>query len=185
MGLMDTLDLSVFKRSETWKAFVIAAMMFVTISFAALSMFDNLDEIFQSDAEPEPIPNIAFESLNRTGIESPLVNETGWFNMDDLRGSIIIFDMMAHDCSNCHAVQYHLEDNMNGWQDLAAQNNKSLHIIAYGSWYGEDLDYLNESDSKYTVPLYPTGMGYEKSATLIDGSAVSYTHLTLPTILLV
>ena len=113
---------------------------------------------------------ILLKSLNRTGIESPFVNETGWFNMDDLRGSIIIFDMMAHDCSNCHAVQYHLEDKMNAWQDLAAQNNKSLHIIAYGSWYGEDLDYLNESDSKYTVPLYPTGMGYEKSATLIDGS---------------
>ena len=177
MGLMDTLDLGVFKRSETWKAFVIAAMMFVTISFAALSMFDNLDDIFQSDAEPEPIPNIAFESLNRTGIESPLVNETGWFNMDDLRGSIIIFDMMAHDCSNCHAVQYHLEDNMNAWQDLAVQNNKSLHIIAYGSWYGEDLDYLNESDSKYTVPLYPTGMGYEKSATLTDGSVTDPVRL--------
>ena len=136
MGLFDTADFGVFKRSETWKAFVIAAMMFIGISFAALSMFDNLDEIFQSDAEPEPIPDIVFESLNRTDIESPIVNETGWLSTDDLRGSIVIFDMMAHDCSNCHAVQYHLEEKMSGWQDLAAQNNKSFHIIAYGSWYG-------------------------------------------------
>ena len=169
MGLFDTADFGVFKRSETWKAFVIAAMMFLGISFAALSMFDNLDEIFQSDAEPEPIPDIVFESLNRTDIESPIVNETGWLSTDELRGSIVIFDMMAHDCSNCHAVQYHLEEKMSGWQDLAAQNNKSFHIIAYGSWYGEDLDYLNESDNRYSVPLYPTGMGYDKSATLTNG----------------
>ena len=169
MGLTDTMDFGVFTRSETWKAFAIAAIMFVAISFAALSMFDSMDEIFQSDADPEPIPNIVFESLNRTGVESEIVNETGWFSTNELRGSIMIFDMMAHDCSNCHAVQYHLEDKMNEWQNLANQSNKSLHIIAYGSWYAEDLDYLNESDSKYTVPLYPTGMGYEKSAILENG----------------
>ena len=159
MGLVDTMDLGVFKRLETWKAFAIAAIMFVCISYAALSMFDSMDDIFQSDAEPEPIPNIVFESLNRTGIESELVNETGWFNLDDLRGSVIIFDMMAHDCSNCHAVQYHLEERMPEWEDIAAESGKSFHIIAYGSWYGEDLAYLNESDANYDVPLYPTGMG--------------------------
>ena len=100
-----SIDFGVFKKSETWKAFAIAGIMFVAISFGALSMFDSMDDIFQSDADPEPIPNIVFESLNRTGVESELVNETGWFNLDDLRGSVIIFDMMAHDCSNCHAVQ--------------------------------------------------------------------------------
>ena len=177
MGLLDTVDLGVFKRSETWKAFVIAATMFVAISFAALSMFDSMDDIFQSDADPEPIPNIAFESLNRTGIESPIVNETGWLTTDELRGSIVIFDMMAHDCSNCHAVQYHLEENMEDWQNLALQNNKTLHIIAYGSWYGEDLNYLNDSDSKYSVPLYPTGMGYKNSATLSSGDTTDPVRL--------
>ena len=151
--------------------------MFVAISFAALSMFDSMDDIFQSDADPEPIPNIAFESLNRTGIESLIVNETGWLTTDELRGSIVIFDMMAHDCSNCHAVQYHLEENMEGWQNLALQNNKTLHLIAYGSWYGEDLNYLNDSDSKYSVPLYPTGMGYENSATLSSGDTTDPVRL--------
>ena len=177
MGLLDTMDLGVFKRSETWKAFGIAAIMFVAISFAALSMFDSMDDIFQSDADPEPIPNVVFESLNRTDIESGLVNETGWFSIDELRGSIIIFDMMAHDCSNCHAVQYHLEDNMNAWSELANQSNKTLHVIAYGSWYGEDLDYLNESDSKYTVPRYPTGMGSTTSAKLTNGDSVDPVRL--------
>ena len=55
MGLLGTMDLGVFKRLETWKAFAIAAIMFVCISYAALSMFDSMDDIFQSDAEPEPI----------------------------------------------------------------------------------------------------------------------------------
>ena len=177
MGLLGTMDLGVFKRLETWKAFAIAAIMFVCISYAALSMFDSMDDIFQSDAEPEPIPNIVFESLNRTGIESELVNETGWFNLDDLRGSVIIFDMMAHDCSNCHAVQYHLEERMPEWEDIAAESGKSFHIIAYGSWYGEDLAYLNESDANYDVPLYPTGMGSADSGTLTGGKVVDPVRL--------
>ena len=63
MGMLNTMDLGVFKRLETWKAFAIAAVMFVSISFAALSMFDSMDDIFQSDAEPEAIPNMIFESL--------------------------------------------------------------------------------------------------------------------------
>ena len=176
-SFVQSTDFGVFKRSETWKAFAIAGIMFVCISYAALSMFDSMDEIFQSDAEPEPIPNIVFESLNRTGIESELVNQTGWFNLDDLRGSIIIFDMMAHDCSNCHAVQYHLEDKMIEWQTLADESNKSFHIIAYGSWYGEDLAYLNESDANYDVPLYPTGMGYAESVILEDGGTTDPVRL--------
>lgn len=177
MGMLNTMDLGVFKRLETWKAFAIAAVMFVSISFAALSMFDSMDDIFQSDAEPEPIPNMVFESLNRTGVESSLVNETGWFNLDDLRGSIIILDFMAHDCSNCHAVQYHLEDNMDNWSEMASENGKNFHIVAYGSWYGEDIGYLNESDDRYTVPLYPTGMGYDDSAILANGERVDPVRL--------
>ena len=67
MGLLDQADFSVFKQAETWKAFGIAALMFVSISFAALSMFDSMDEVFASDVDPIPIPNLVFESLNRTG----------------------------------------------------------------------------------------------------------------------
>ena len=93
--MLQQVDFGVFKQSETWKAFAISAVMFVTISFAALSMFDSMDEIFQSDAEPAPIPNIVFESLNRTDIEQPLANSTGWISLDEHRGSIIILDLMV------------------------------------------------------------------------------------------
>ena len=136
-----------------------------------------MDEIFQSDADPEPIPNMVFESLNRTGIESEIVNETGWFNLNELRGAIIVIDFMAHDCSNCHAVQEHLENNMESWQEIADENDKEFHMIAYGAWYAEDIEYLNESDKSYSVPLYPTGMGYATSAILTDGSKVDPVRL--------
>jgi len=69
--ILDTFkqaDLGVFKRSETWKTFGIAGLMFVVVSYAALSMFDSMDDIFASDAEPAPIPNIVFESLNRSDV---------------------------------------------------------------------------------------------------------------------
>lgn len=177
MGLLEQADFGVFKEKATWQAFVIALIMFGTISFAALSMFDSMDELFQSDAEPAPIPNIVFESLNRSGIEAGLVNETGWFNLNEHRGSIIILDMLAHDCSNCHAVQAHIEDKMDEWHDMANSSGKTLKIFGYGSYYYESLDYLNESSGAYTVPLYPTGIGSAEAAILEDGTTTDPVRL--------
>lgn len=177
MGLLEQADFGVFKEKTTWQAFVIALIMFGTISFAALSMFDSMDELFQSDAEPAPIPNIVFESLNRSGIEAGLVNETGWFNLNEHRGSIIILDMLAHDCSNCHAVQAHIEDKMDEWHEMANSSGKTLKIFGYGSYYYESLDYLNESSGAYTVPLYPTGIGSAEAAILEDGTTTDPVRL--------
>ena len=171
MGFLDTADWGTFKRSETWKALGIAVVLFGTIAYASLSLFGSLDALFQSDAEPEPIPEMVFESLNRTGIEDSLANETGWFTMSDLRGDVIILDFMAHDCSNCHAVQAHLEAKMQGWKDLAASNGVGFHVLAYGAWYTEDLAYLNTSGGAYTVPTYPTGLGSANAAKLANGTA--------------
>jgi len=70
MGLLDQADWGVFKQKHTWQAFAIAAVMFGAISFAALSMFDSMDELFQSDAEPAPIPDIVFESGSIWGVGS-------------------------------------------------------------------------------------------------------------------
>jgi cytochrome c-type biogenesis protein len=177
MGVLEQADWGVFKQKSTWQAFAIAVVMFGTISFAALSMFDSMDELFQSDAEPAPIPNLVFESLNRSDVEAGFVNETGWFNLDDHRGSVIVLDLMARDCSNCHAVQAHLEENMGGWMNTAQQANKSLKIFAYGAWYGESVEYMNESGGPYTVPLYPTGFGSVDAAVLADGSTTDPVRL--------
>ena len=177
MGLLDQADWGVFKRKDTWQAFAIAVVMFGAISFAALSMFDSMDELFQSDAEPAPVPNLVYESLNRSDVEAGYVNETGWFNLNDHRGSVIILDLMARDCSNCHLVQEHIENEMEDWQVTAAANNKSLKIFAYGAWYGESVEYLSESGGEYTVPLYPTGFGSTEAAVLEDGSTADPVRL--------
>ena len=177
VGTLKQADVEVFKQGETWKAFGIAALMFVTISFAALSMFDSMDEVFASDADPAPIPNMVFESLNRTGIESNVANDTGWISLDDHRGSIIILDFMAHDCSNCHAVQEHIEKEMDDWQAQANASGKTLKIFGYGAWYIETLDYLNETSGAYHVPAYPTGLGSTTAAILEDGSTTDPVRL--------
>ncbi len=177
MGLLDQADWGVFKEKSTWQAFVIAVVMFGAISFAALSMFDSMDELFQSDAEPAPVPNLVFESLNRTGVEVDLVNETGWFHLNDHRGSIIVLDLMARDCSNCHLVQEHLEQEMDEWHATAEASGKSLKIFAYGAWYSESIDYLNGSGGEYTVPLYPTGFGSTEAAVFEDGSTTDPVRL--------
>jgi len=177
MGLWEQADFGVFKQAETWKAFGIGALMFVTISFAALSMFDSMDDVFASDAEPAPIPNIVFESLNRSEIEQPLANSTGWISLDEYRGSIIILDLMARDCGSCHYVQEHIEGEMENWQSMANVSGKELNIFAYGAWYGESIAYLNESSSAYTVPHYATGIGSTSSAILEDGSTTDPVRL--------
>ncbi|MDE0858255.1 MAG: hypothetical protein OSA38_06770 [Candidatus Poseidoniaceae archaeon] len=177
MGFLQQADFGVFKRAETWKAFGIAALMFVTISFAALSMFDSMDEVFASDADPAPIPNMVFESLNRSGVESNVVNETGWIHLNDHRGDIIILDFMAHDCSNCHAVQEHIEFNMQAWIDTANASGKNLKIFGYGAWYQETLEYLNETSGAYHVPEYPTGLGTVNTAQLDDGTTTDPVRL--------
>ncbi|MGB2053378.1 MAG: cytochrome c biogenesis protein [Poseidonia sp.] len=177
MGLLEQADFGVFKEKATWQAFVIAVVMFGTISFAALSMFDSMDELFQSDAEPAPIPNLVFESLNRSSVEADFVNETGWFNLNDHRGSVIILDLMARDCSNCHLVQEHIEENMDDWKSTAEESGISLKIFAYGAWYQESVEYMNQSGGEYTVPLYPTGFGSVDAAVLDDGSTTDPVRL--------
>ncbi|MBT5391776.1 MAG: hypothetical protein HOL22_05440 [Euryarchaeota archaeon] len=129
------------------------------------------------DPSITPIPNIIFESLNRSEIEQPLANSTGWISLDDHRGDIIILDLMAHDCSNCHYVQEHIENNMQSWHDMANASNKTLTIIAYGAWYGEDIPYLNQSSGSYHVPHYATGIGSTSAAILEDGSTTDPVRL--------
>jgi len=177
MGLLDQVQWSILKEKQTWQAFAIAIVLFSTISFGALTMFDSMDEIFQSDAEPEPVPNMIFESLNRTGIEDNMTNETGWFELNNFRGNIVILDFMAHDCSNCHAVQQHLESNMDSWQQQAQANGRTLRIIGYGAWYSEDIPYLNNSGGEYTVPLYPTGLGSTTAAMMSNNTTADPVRL--------
>ena len=159
-------DVGVFAEKETWNAFFISILMFATIAWIGLSVFGFSTSLLNEGGEPEQVPEIVFETVNRTGIESDITNETGWFHLSEHRGKVVVFDMMARDCGSCHYVQYHLEEEMEAWQEMANESGRELIIIAYGSWYYEGLEYLNESKGAYHVPYYATGFGTDTSAIL-------------------
>ncbi len=161
---MTGCDVGVFTERETWKAFAISVVMFSCIAWAGLSVFGLSTALMNEAGDPEQTPEIQFETLNRTGIESNVTNETGWFSLNAHLGKVVIFDMMARDCSNCHYVQEHLEDQMEQWHALANTSGRDLIIVGYGSYYYETISYLNSSGEAYHVPAYPTGIGHDQAA---------------------
>ena len=102
------LDLSVLRQGTTWSAAVLSAILFSGISLIGLSAFDLAGEQIGSGGEVRPIPTLVFESLERDGIEGEIMDDNGFIDTSLLAGKIMIIDMMAHDCANCHAIQYHL-----------------------------------------------------------------------------
>ena len=155
------MDLKVFFQKQTWQAFLISIVLFSLIAYSGLTVFGMTTSRFGVSDDAQLAPNFDMISLNRTGIESNYTNETGWFELEEHRGKVVILDFMAHDCLACHGVQYHLEDKMQEWYDLDSEYE--LLIVAIGAWYTEPFDYLNESDDNYHVPYYFTGKGSDES----------------------
>ena len=153
------MDFTIFKEKQTWKAFAISVVLFSIIAYSALGV-TNLSSSFQTSDDIKPVADFELQTVNRTGIEDNVTNETGWFRLSEHRGKVIVLDFMAHDCSACHVAQEHLEANMDEWQSRDAEHE--LLIIGVGSWYrgdaAETLGYLNSSDNEYHVPHYPTGL---------------------------
>tara|TARA_B100001540_G_scaffold97891_1_gene88152 strand:- start:3530 stop:4942 length:1413 start_codon:yes stop_codon:yes gene_type:complete len=155
------MDLKVFFQKQTWQAFFISIIVFSLIAYSGLTVFGMTTSKFGVSDDAQLAPNFEMISLNRTGIESNHSNETGWFELEEHRGKVVILDFMAHDCLACHGVQYHLEEKMQEWYDL--ESEYELLIVAIGAWYTEPFDYLNESDDNYHVPYYFTGKGSDES----------------------
>jgi len=163
---MTGCDLGIFAEKQTWFAFAISVVLFAGIAWAGLSVFGLSTSLMSSTGESEQVPEIVFETVNRTGIESEVTNETGWFRLSEHRGKVVIFDMMAHDCGSCHYVQVHLESMQSEWQSFANESGSEIIIVAYGSWYAESVEYLNTSGTGYEVPMYVLGQGNETAAIL-------------------
>ena len=161
------MDFRTFAHKETYVALGISIILFSTIAYAGLSVFGISSTMFSQSGESIPIDELEFQTLNRTGIEENITNETGWFRLSEHQGKVIILDMMAHDCANCHGVQARIEDKMDQWHELSQE--RELLIIGYGSYYRESLEYLNQSEGEYTVPLYPTGLG-STTAAIVNGT---------------
>ncbi|RAH16557.1 MAG: hypothetical protein CMB56_000495 [Methanobacteriota archaeon] len=162
------MDLRVFFQVRTWQAFLISIVLFSVIAYSGLTVFGITTSKFGVSEDAQKAPNFEMISLNRTGIESNYTNETGWFELEQHLGKVIILDFMAHDCLACHGVQAHLEENMQYWADLDTEYE--LLIVAVGAWYNEPFDYLNETSGGYHVPYYFTGKGSVESVIVNETS---------------
>lgn len=147
MGLKEKfgVDLGVFKDSTTWKALGIGIVLFSIIGYAGLSMSDLASSGYGVDRDNIRLaPDFEVETVNRTVEESDYVNETGWFQLSDHRGKVVVVDFMAIDCANCHLVQAHLENQVDEWRDY--DGDYEIIVISVGMWYSvEDLDMLNDT----------------------------------------
>ena len=183
------IDLAVFRQKQTWQAFVVSVVLFSLIAYTGLSIFGLSSSMFGKSDEITMATDFEIETVNRTGIEDNLTNETGWFSLSDHKGKVVIIDFMAHDCSNCHHVQAHVEDNMDYWNSI--DGNHPLVIVGVGSWYSENIAYLNKSDSSYTVPKYAVGMGGVDSAILNQSTGetgdirTAYNIISIPVIFVI
>ena len=159
------MNLRVFFEKQTWYAFLISVVLFFLIAYSGLTVFGMTTSKFGVTDDAQVAPNFEMLSLNRTGIESNHTNETGWFELEEHRGKVVILDFMAHDCLACHGVQAHLEENMPIWNEM--ETEYELLIVAVGAWYDEPFAYLNKSDEpgkgSYHVPYYFTGKGSVES----------------------
>ena len=61
-----SLDFSVLKQKDTWKAFVIGMILFCIIGFASLSLFGFSASIYGVSDEIEPVPDFIAPTMNRT-----------------------------------------------------------------------------------------------------------------------
>ncbi len=183
------VDLTVFREKQTWQAFAVSVVLFSLIAYTGLSIFGLSSSMFGKSENITMATDFEIETVNRSGIEDSLTNDTGWFSLSDHRGKVVIIDFMAHDCSNCHHVQAHVEEKTDYWNSL--NGNHSLVIVGVGSWYSESLSYLNTSDSSYTVPQYAVGMGGVDSAILNQSTGetgdirTAYNIISIPVIFVI
>lgn len=170
MGWKETLqwkvgiDVNVFAEKKTWKAFGVSVLLFAVIAYGGLSAFGVTSAMFGVGGEVREVPDFEIETVNRTGIEDNFTNETGWFQLSENRGSVIILDFMAHGCGSCHYAQEEMESKIGGWQNLSGPY--PVMIVSIGSWYDlETMEWLNESEPEenYFVPQWILGMGAHDS----------------------
>jgi cytochrome c biogenesis protein CcdA/thiol-disulfide isomerase/thioredoxin len=139
-----SLDFSVLKQKDTWKAFVIGMILFCIIGFASLSLFGYSASIYGVSDEIEPVPDFIAPTMNRTGIDDVVTLENGSLQLYDLRGKVVILDFMAIDCGNCHYVQEHINQNIESWQSL--EGEYPIVVVSIASWYDyESFEQINST----------------------------------------
>ena len=170
--MAEGFDVGVLSERDTWKAFGIGIVLFCIIAYASLSIFGLSSSIYGVSDDVEQVPEFEVMTMNRTGIDDSVPLEHGMVKLSDLRGSIVILDFTAVDCSNCHYVQSHIEDNLGSWQSLSSEY--PVVALSIGSWYGyESFERINDtfgdpSSSKH-MP-WPVANGGTDSIILENGT---------------
>jgi cytochrome c-type biogenesis protein len=138
------LDFDVLRQRDTWKAFGIGVVLFCLIGYSSLSLFGLTSSTYGTTDEVVEAPDFLVASMNRSGIEDAFADENGMIQLSSLRGSVVVLDFMAVDCSNCHFVQAHIDQNLAEWGAL--QGEYPIVAISLGSWYGyESFERINSS----------------------------------------
>ncbi|RCH71945.1 MAG: hypothetical protein DBX06_02005 [Candidatus Poseidoniales archaeon] len=138
------LDFGVLRESDTWKAFGVGVVLFCIIGYASLSLFGLTSSIYGTSDDVNEAPDWLAPSMNREGIDDAIADENGDIQLSSLRGSVVILDFMAIDCSNCHYVQEHIDQNLAEWEAL--DGPYPVVAISLASWYGyESFDSINST----------------------------------------
>ena len=156
------LDFDVLRESDTWKAFGVGVVLFCIIGYASLSLFGLTSSVYGTSDDVNEAPDWLAPSMNREGIDDAIADENGDIQLSSLRGNVVILDFMAIDCSNCHYVQEHIDQNLAEWEAL--DGPYPVVAISLASWYGyESFDSINstfgdpESDKHMPWPIVNGG----------------------------
>ena len=185
------LDFGVLREKETWQAFGIGVVLFCIIGDSSLTLFGLSASAYGVSDEVVPVPDFEVETMNRTGIDDVVADENGMVRLSDLRGNVVVIDFMAIDCANCHYVQTHIEQNLDGWESLEGPHNVIVLSVATWHWY-ESFDRINrtfgdlDSDKHMSWPVANSG---SEVVILEDGSrgdlAEYYSAFDLPIVIVV
>ena len=166
------LDFGVLRERDTWKGFGVGVVLFCIIGYSSLSLFGLSSSAYGVSDVVEVSPDFEVESMNRTGIDDAIADDSGMIRLSDLRGSVIVLDFMAVDCANCHYVQEHIDQRIEEWGTL--EGEYPVVALSVATWYAyEDFDRINstfgDSDSDKHMS-WPVANGGPDSVILDDGT---------------
>jgi len=146
------LDFNILKEKDTWTSFGIAIILFCIIGYSTLALFGYSTSLYGISDEVNTAPDFIVPTMNRTGVDNLADSDgDGMAKLSELQGNVVILDFMAIDCSNCHLVQEHIDQNLDEWNDLTGEY--SIVVLSLASWYSiESYDDINstfgDSDSE-------------------------------------
>ncbi len=178
------IDVTVLSKRETWVAFSIALLLFSTIGFASLTLFEKTGDLYGSGGgDVRAADSFEVETVNRSWIEqgqNGTADVNGWFDLQDHRGEVVIIDFMAIACENCHYVQEHIDFRYDEWTNLSGPYD--VTVISIGSWFA--LESLEQLDHEFGIYCYEWALDGNCSAvndvhmpwTLATANATSATY---------